>query len=424
MRRLSLALLALALTAVIAALLIARLLFAPGPDAWSARLELGPIGLDVDVPAALRLITSPRFAPWLAGRKITSRFGKIRLDWDENAGLLTLQCAPCSLSLPALGKMPIRVDRLQATVRREVDALSGSFAIAAPGGDGEGAPIVLTGQWAGRLTAQDLRLDIRADTAPITHWYAALAPDLPELRQARIGGTLGLSAEVTLPGGDYALTPQITAFTVVGLGVEALANTRSRCGPASGLSKNSWLARAVIAAEDQRFFDHPGYDLDELAAALQTNHKAARIARGGSTITQQLAKLLVTGGERNSQRKLRELLYAVEMEQTLGKARILTLYLDNAPWGERLCGAEMAARVYFKRPARQLTPTQAVWLAAMLTNPAVAARQWQADGHIDIARATRVAKGVRGINRKQRTALVRRVTATKFSPQGLVAGSR
>ena len=55
--------------------------------------------------------------------------------------------------------------------------------------------------------------------------------------------------------------------------------------------------------------------------------------RGASTLSQQVAKLLVTGGERSPVRKLRELLYAVEMEQTLGKARILRLYLDNAPWG-------------------------------------------------------------------------------------------
>ena len=100
------------------------------------------------------------------------------------------------------------------------------------------------------------------------------------------------------------------------------------------------------------------------------------VERGGSTLTQQLARLLVTGGERSAERKLRELLYAVEMEQTLGKPRILRLYLDNAPWGVDasggLCGAEAAARHYFRRAAVRLEPAQAVWLAAMLTT-----RRWR-----------------------------------------------
>ncbi|MDR2839255.1 MAG: transglycosylase domain-containing protein [Azonexus sp.] len=404
------ALLTLALTTAIAAALIAWLALAPGPGEWSMRLQRGPIGVDVSAPAALRLVTSPGFAPWLAGREIDSRFGKIRIDW--NNGQLELQCTPCRVSLPALGNTPLRVDRLKMTARREADVLSGRFEAAAPGnGD-----IVLRGQWTGRLTAEDLQLAIAADAAPIAHWYAVIAPDLPELQHARIGGTLGLSARITLPEGVYSLTPEIADFTVAGLGVEMLANARSACGPASDLGQNSWLARAVVAAEDQRFFNHPGYDLEELAASLQANQKAARIARGGSTITQQLAKRLVTGGEKNTRRKLRELLYAVEMEQTLGKARILRLYLDNAPWGERICGAEAAARAYFQRPARQLAPAEAVWLAAMLTNPATAARQWQAAGNINIDRATHVARSLRGVSKAQRAVLLRNIAAARFSP--------
>ena len=137
----------------------------------------------------------------------------------------------------------------------------------------------------------------------------------------------------------------------------------------------------MIAAEDQRFFSHPGYDLAELMPRRsKPTRRPAQVERGGSTLTQQLAKLLVTGGERTADRKLRELLYAVEMEQTLGKARILQLYLDNAPWGSNLCGAEAAARRYFKRSARNLEPAQAVWLAAMLHNPSVAVEKWQRDG--------------------------------------------
>src|SRR6185295_1953857 len=147
-----------------------------------------------------------------------------------------------------------------------------------------------------------------------------------------------------------------------GLGTEALAGARSSCGRGSKLTIDHWLSRAVIAAEDQRFYDHPGYDLTELQASYVRNEQAQRIERGGSTLSQQVAKLLVTGDERSPVRKLRELLYAVEMERTLGKARILRLYLDNAPWGTRVCGAEAAAAHYFGSRAHELKPAEAAWL--------------------------------------------------------------
>jgi membrane peptidoglycan carboxypeptidase len=184
------------------------------------------------------------------------------------------------------------------------------------------------------------------------------------------------------------------------------------------LNAQSLLARAVIAAEDQRFFEHPGYDLVEMSQALHSNQRttlapaetsatdktlpaSGTALRGASTLSQQVAKLLVTGGERSPVRKLRELLYAVEMEQTLGKARILRLYLDNAPWGSNLCGAQAAAQHYFNKRADHLTAPEAVWLAAMLHNPALEAKRWVSSGHINVARAQWVAGNLRGVGRKQ-----------------------
>jgi penicillin-binding protein 1A len=104
------------------------------------------------------------------------------------------------------------------------------------------------------------------------------------------------------------------------------------------------------------------------------------------------------------------------MEETLGKPRILQLYLDNAPWGEGLCGAEAAARRYFKRSARNLDPAQAVWLAAMLNNPGAALEKWQRDGRIDGERAKWVAEGLRGLTRGQRESLLRNLAAARFAP--------
>ena len=79
-----------------------------------------------------------------------------------------------------------------------------------------------------------------------------------------------------------------------------------------------------------------------------------------------------------------------------------------------LCGAEAAARRYFKRAAVRLEPAQAVWLAAMLHNPSMEAERWQREGHIDEARARWVADGVRGVSRAQREALQRGMEKARF----------
>jgi len=410
--------LALVVTAAVAVFVIVKVALAPGPDEWPARVKVGPATIDIGVPTAIRLATSAWAGQWLAGQSVDTPYGRLQLGWNAATDTLEADCEPCSAVIPALGSEPIRIGRLHGTARRDAGTLVGVLE-ASPAPREGAAPAdagLLRANWTGRLTQKALHVDIQAPDAPIVDWYALLAPDLPELQRAHISGTLGFGAQLALPAGSLALQPRISQFAVEGLGTESIIDARSACGAPSRLSEQSWLARAVIAAEDQRFFSHPGYDLAELTASFETNQKAAKVERGGSTLTQQLTKILVTGGQRNAERKLRELLYAVEMEQTLGKARILQLYLDNAPWGARICGAETAARTYFKRPARNLEPAQAIWLAAMLNNPAAAVRQWQQSGNIDLDRAKWVADGVRGITKPQRDALLRSVDLARFAP--------
>ncbi|MDB5827088.1 MAG: glycosyl transferase [Variovorax sp.] len=412
-------LLALVVTACVAVVLIARFTLAPAAGEWQTRVKLGPVDFDVSVPSAIRVATSPWFAPWLDGRSLDTRFGTVHFAWNDSVGALELRCAPCSASVPALGSAPIRLDKLIATVRRDGNALAGTLEampLANAGAAGAAGATLLHGNWDGRLTPKSLPINIDLPDAPIALWYAVLAPALPELQRARIGGTVALRGQFTLPAGAFALQPRIAQFTVEGLGTDAMLGARTSCGAPAKLANDSWLARAVIAAEDQRFFTHTGYDLTELTASIDSNQKRGQVERGGSTLTQQLARLLVTGSDRTAERKLRELLYAVEMEQTLGKARILQLYLDNAPWGTDLCGAESAAKRYFKRGAAKLEPAQAVWMAAMLNNPQVAVEKWQRDGSIDAARAKWVAEGVRGVTRFQRESLLKNVAAAKFAP--------
>jgi monofunctional biosynthetic peptidoglycan transglycosylase len=162
--------------------------------------------------------------------------------------------------------------------------------------------------------------------------------------------------------------------------------------PSARISAN--LKRAVIASEDAGFAEHSGVEWDALEKAWERNQKAeaafalrdqqlqqrsgarppappARGPRvvGGSTITQQLAKNLFLGGERNLARKGQEFVVTAFLEALLSKDRILEIYLNNVEWGEGVFGAEAAARRYFRTGAGSLSANQAARLAVLLPAP-------------------------------------------------------
>jgi len=134
------------------------------------------------------------------------------------------------------------------------------------------------------------------------------------------------------------------------------------------------LKRAVIAAEDANFSGHGGVEWDAIRRAWEYNQRqqdeGGQRLRGGSTITQQLAKNLYLSGSRSYLRKAQELVLTYMLELTMSKQRILELYLNTAQWGADIFGAQAAARHYFKQSAQALTAAQAAQLAAMLPNPA------------------------------------------------------
>jgi monofunctional biosynthetic peptidoglycan transglycosylase len=129
------------------------------------------------------------------------------------------------------------------------------------------------------------------------------------------------------------------------------------------------LAEAVVLAEDASFFDHGPFDFREMQRALEKNVDRRRWVRGASTITQQLAKNLYLGTEKTLARKVKEAVLALKLERSLGKRRILALYLNVAEWGDGVFGAEAAAGARFGVPASALTTAQAAVLAAMLPAP-------------------------------------------------------
>jgi monofunctional glycosyltransferase len=142
---------------------------------------------------------------------------------------------------------------------------------------------------------------------------------------------------------------------------------RQQWVPYQQISNN--LRRAVLVAEDSAFFDHDGIDLKELRASLEMNWEEGRFTRGGSTITQQLAKNLYLSPSRNPVRKLKELLITRRLEAALTKRRILEIYLNVIEWGDGVFGAEAASRAYFHKPASALTPDEAALLAGAIINP-------------------------------------------------------
>jgi monofunctional glycosyltransferase len=131
------------------------------------------------------------------------------------------------------------------------------------------------------------------------------------------------------------------------------------------------LRRAVIVTEDAAFWDHDGVDYDELRASIETKWKHGGVLRGGSTITQQLAKNLYLSPSRNPYRKLVELMITRRLEAELSKQRILELYLNLIEWGDGIWGIDAAAHTYFGRPASDLAPDQAALLAGAIINPRV-----------------------------------------------------
>ena len=129
------------------------------------------------------------------------------------------------------------------------------------------------------------------------------------------------------------------------------------------------LIHAVLASEDQKFFGHEGVDWKAIQESLEKNVEKGRFARGGSTITQQLAKNLYFGTRKTPVRKLRELVVTHWLEQDLTKARILALYLNVIEWGDGVFGCEAAAQHWYGKPAAELTEAEAAGLAAMIPNP-------------------------------------------------------
>lgn len=137
--------------------------------------------------------------------------------------------------------------------------------------------------------------------------------------------------------------------------------------PLRSISPN--LKNAVLIAEDAAFFQHDGLDYDEIREAVKINAEKLELARGASTITQQLAKNLYLSPSKNPIRKLKEILLTFSLERHLSKKRIFEIYLNVIEWGDGIYGAEAAARTYYGKSCSDLSEEEAAALAAVIINP-------------------------------------------------------
>ena len=200
----------------------------------------------------------------------------------------------------------------------------------------------------------------------------------------RLAGGLGLLLGVSLAGlALYGFVTFPDVATLVTANPRSTAFIEARRAEAKGQGhpfnlRWSWapltrisphLQRAVIVAEDASFYQHEGFDWAGVQEAMSRNWERGELHRGGSTITQQLAKNLYLSPDKNLVRKAQEALITRALERRLRKKRILEVYLNVVEWGDGVFGAEAAARRHFGKSAADLTPEEAALLAAMLPDP-------------------------------------------------------
>jgi penicillin-binding protein 1A len=361
-----------------------------GPGGWSATARLGGIG-PAAVPAALR--DGPvRLEAGVLAIEATVE-GTAELDRAE--GHTRLVAEGVALEGERVGSAPL--GPVSATVEASLAWDGEDRRLTARGGRAVLLGAVQVG-FEGEIRlgpGLPFQIALRSDRLDLAPALAALPPALaPPPDAPRPAGTL--DARLALAG--PLLAP--AAWTVdAGLDLSRLRDAARRAPPVPlrgpfvhrpevergaarpitlGPSNPDfvplaelppYVVRAVTTAEDAGFYGHEGFDFEELKNAFAQGARAGRVVRGGSTITQQLAKNLWLSREKTLARKVREAVLTIALEATVPKSRLLEIYLNVAEWGPGLWGIGPAARHWFGKDARALTPREAVFLASVIPNP-------------------------------------------------------
>ncbi|HEX3758061.1 MAG TPA: biosynthetic peptidoglycan transglycosylase [Kofleriaceae bacterium] len=276
--------------------------------------------------------------------------------------------------------------------------------------------------WLRRGAPASGQLDLTLATAGCGDLLAALPAELRgPLDGMVLDGTFGahlrLAVDLAAPAGDgIGLTASI-ADECRAIAEPPAADVSRLAGPSDqvfpdgsrarlGKGEPGWAALAqlprhvtgaFLAAEDARFFDHAGFDLDQIARSLEIDLREHRLARGGSTISQQLVKNAFLSQRRSFDRKLQEAVLTWRLEARLDKRQILERYLNIIELGPRVYGLTAAARHWFGATPHELSVRQAAFLAAMTSEPTSMSRRVRRAGGLDPDSAARVDVVLRGM---------------------------
>jgi len=343
------------------------------PEIWRARLPIdstaGSLDLDVDAPTLTASgageariqgvlrgleLRSDRLAPGLVG-PITLRL-TATARWDLRAGSLELDQARIGLGDGAHVSAPLRV-ALATRPEPWIEMETAASAL-----DWDALLAALPPALAPPPEAPAVRGTLKV--------HLALSGPVRRPEAWRIDGDVDPAALEAAPAQPGALD-LARPFTWEG----RLPDGRTRkvvVGPQNPAfvpvdALPAHVVRAVLTSEDAGFYGHHGFDLSEIQDALARSSE--RRLRGASTITQQIAKNLFLSLERTYVRKIREALATVALETSVGKRRLLEIYLNVAEWGPGVFGIGEAARHWFGKDARDLTPKEAAFLATVIPNP-------------------------------------------------------
>ena len=341
------------------------------------------IFLEVDVFGVF--VTSASRAVGIFGEhfpQLHTRFGNVQIKTrpDKGGQRVDISCTDCQLVNKVLSSTPLTTPQALLEGSLVGKEFTGQIEV-------EGLKLNLNALW----DKNNVTGKFVVPKSDISSLYHAVRTIVPEAESATISGQLNGKGKFSWPKFYFLFEPEISGFTVDGLvdantykhgkfEYEVENKDGARVRRESGETTNGWvnleqvgryLPSAIMALEDRGFYQHPGYDLESMIK-VSADAKYGERTRGASTITQQLAKNLFLTDEHTYARKLRELLYTVEMERELGKKRIIELYMNIVEWGPDIYGAAAAARIYFNKVPSELLPEEAAWMASILNNPKTA----------------------------------------------------
>ena len=338
------------------------------------------------------------------------------LDGAHASGTLTLgradrtlhvssdaQLAGVRLSHPTIAPQPIAIDgAITASLALSPDAVALEHATIAIGA----GHWIASGAWQRRIPLA-AQLDLQLATAPCADLFASL----PEALRGPLDGIAFAGAF----GGRAHLAIDLAAPTGEGVQLDAaLANACSVSAepPGADVTALPVLAHAIelhklpghvpaafVSAEDSRFFEHAGFDLFQIARSLEIDLRDHRLARGGSTISQQLVKNELLTQRRSLDRKIQEAILTWRLESRLTKKQILERYLDIIELGPDVHGVREAAAYWFDVAPKDLSIKQAAFLAALTSEPQTMSRRVRQAGGVDPESAARIETILRAMRR-------------------------